>query len=242
MRPQLIFTFTMPENPDFITEQQYHEYQDAWLALIKNADNEALREAFRAPQFDRLTFLPFSPDQIAALVATPGVGSIKARFLLLPESAAPPRFSVALFASDGGPDTADKCLSEYYIPTPAAATTAPRVEPSPGPDTKIPRSEAVQWLNDWLKAELTTEIFNTDFGPLQGGNFEVSTFQDPLAAAWPYADKSLFLNLGLISDPEPTSALVVYIAPLSSRTQGSMAGLPDDDSYYDGGQLCPPNH
>jgi hypothetical protein len=232
----------MLENPDYITEKQYREYRDAWLYLIESADKEALQEAFRAPGFDRLTFLTFSLDQIAALVTTPDVRSIKARFLLRPESAAPPRFSLTLFASDGGPDTADKCLSKYYFPTPAASPTAPPIEPLSEPDTRIPRAEAVRWLTDWLTTNLTTETFNTDIGPLRGANFEVSTFQNPLAAAWPYADKGLFLNLGLIHDPEPTSALVVYIAPFSSRTQGTTEGLPDDDGYYDNGVLCPPNH
>jgi hypothetical protein len=228
----------MPEYPDFITEQQYFDYQQAWVNLIKQGDDTKLQTAFALPGVERITFLTFSLDQIATLVTTPGAQSIKARFLLLPDG----RFSLTLFASDSGPDNVAKSLSPYYIPTPAAATTAPQVEPSEGPDTHISQSEAVTRLTAWLTDELTAETFNTDFGPLQGFNFTVSTFQDPLAAAWPYADKSLFLNLGVIPDPEPTSSLVVYIAPLSSRRQGSVQGLPDGDGYYNGGGLCPPNH
>lgn len=228
----------MPEYPDFITERQYLDYQQAWVNLIKEGDPTKLQTAFALPGVERITFLTFSLDQIATLVTTPGAQSIKARFLLMPDG----RFSLTLFASDGVADTNDKCLSKYYIPTPAAATTAPQVEPSSGPDTSITVNEATQWLNAWVQNELTTELFNTDSGPLQGCNFTVSTFQDPLAAAWPYADKTLFLNLGLLPDPELTSVLVVYIAPLSSRQQGTTAGLPDAGGYYDQGGLCPPNH
>lgn len=229
----------MPEYPDFITEQQYIDYQQAWVNLIKqgDADPTKLQAAFELPGVERITFLTFSLDQIAALVTTPGVQSIKARFLLLPDG----RFSLTLFASDEMPDNVAKCLSKYYIPTPAAATTAPEVEPSEGPDTRVPAAEAKQWLDAWVQNELTTGPFDTDSGPLEGCNFTVSTFQDPLAAAWPYADKTLFVNLGLIPDPELTSVLAVYIAPLSSRRQGSTEGLPDG-GYYDGGSLCPPNH
>ena len=228
----------MPEYPDFITERQYLDYQQRWVNLIKEGDPTKLQAAFALPGVERITFLTFSLDQIAALVTTPGAQSIKARFLLMPDG----RFSLTLFASDGVADTNDKCLSKYYIPTPAAATTAPQVEPSAGPDTHILRSEAVTRLTAWLADELTAEIFTTDFGPLTGCNFTVSAFQDPLAAAWPYADKSLFLNLGAVPDPEPTSSLFVYIAPLSSRRQGSTEGLPDDGGYYNDAKLCPPNH
>lgn len=228
----------MPEYPDFITEQQYLDYQQAWVNLIKQGDSAKLQAAFGLPGVERITFLTFSLDQIATLVTTPGVQSIKARFLLMPDG----RASLTLFASDEGPENVAKCLSEYYIPTPAAATTAQEVEPSSGPDTRVSAAEAAQWLNDWVQNELTTEPFNTDSGPLKGCNFTVSTFQDPLAAAWPYADKTLFLNLGLIPDPELTSVLVVYIAPLSSRQQGSTEGLPSAGRYYDKSVLCPPNH
>lgn len=232
----------MPEYPDYISEQQYLTYQQAWLDLIKQANDKALQEAFQAPGADRFTFLTFSLDQVVALVTTPGARSIKARFLLMPDTHNVPRFSLTLFASDEVPSNTDKCLSEYYIPTPAQATSTQRIERSPGPDTSVPAAEATQWLHDWVQNELTTELFNTDSGPLTGCNFAVSTFQDPLAAAWPYPSKTLFLNLGLLPDPELTSVLVVYTAPLSSRRQGSTAGLPDAGGYYDKGDLCPPNH
>lgn len=236
----------MPENPDFITPKQYRDYQAAWEELITQKDDDAFREAFRVADAPRLNFLNFSLDQVVALVTAPGVHSIKARFLLRPASEGLPRFSVALFASDTPAHDADvEPLSPYYIPTAAAPTTTQAVEPAPGPDTKTPYVEAYQWLTEWVNTttdDFTTEIFNTDSGPLLGGNFEVSTLQDPLAAAPPYANKSLFLNLGLMADPEPTAALVVYIAPLGSRMQGSVEGLPTGDVYYDHTSLCPPNH
>jgi len=237
----------MPENPDFITPDQYKQYTAAWEDLITSGDNSLLQQAFQAPNGARLNFLNFSLDQIVALVTTAGVHSIKARFLLVPESADVSRASLTLFASDtAARDAAEDdaaSLSEYYVPTSAVATTTQTVEPAPGPGTKIPYVEAQSWLTDWVNTnKFNTEIFTTDSGPLKGFNFEVSTFQDPLAAAPPYAEKSLFLNLGIIPDPEPTAALVVYIAALGSRTQGSVAGLPIDGAYYDGGQLCPPNH
>lgn len=235
----------MPEYPDTITQAQYDEYTANWAALIESGDNDALRQAFLAPNGARFTFLNFSLDQVVALVTAHGVLSIKARFLLMPEGASGSRFSVALFAADTpAKNTADP-LTPYYIPTPAPATTTQTVDPSSGPDTKIPRPEAVGRLTAWANtpaSDFTTAIFTTDTGPLQGCNFEVSTLQDPLAAAPPYANKTLFLNLGLVQDPEPTANLVVYIGALGSRTQGSVKGLPGGDDYYNGGTLCPPNH
>jgi hypothetical protein len=233
----------MLENPDFITLDQYKQYTAAWEELIASRNNELLQQAFQAPTGARLNFLNFSLDQIVALVTMPGVHSIKARFILMPDAAGVSRASLTLFASDTPAKDDAKSLSEYYITTSAAATTTQTVEPAPGPDTKIPYEEAMRWLADWVRTnDFNTEIFTTDSGPLKGFNFEVSTFQDPLAAAPPYEDKSLFLNLGLIQDPEPTAALVVYIAPLNSRTQGSIEGLPTDGDYYDQGDMCPPNH
>lgn len=233
----------MPEYPNTIDQHQYDQYTADWARLIHNRDNDELRQAFEAPNGARLNFLNFSLDQIVALVTTPGVRSIKARFLLMPDAAGASRFSLALFADDTPAKDDSHRLSPYYIPTPAVATTAQTVEPAPGPNTQIPRSEAVDWLTAWATTQdFTTDIFTTDYGPLQGGNFEVSTLQDPLAAAPLYADKSLFLNLGLKPDPEPTAALVVYIAPLGSRVQGSVVGLPAGEVYYDKNDLCPPNH
>jgi len=233
----------MPTYPDTIDQNQYDQYTAAWAALIASGNNDTLQQAFQAPDGARLNFLNFSLDQVVALVTAPGVLSIKARFLLVPDAAGVPRFSLTLFATDTPAKNDEESLSAYYIPTSAVATTTQVVEPAPGPDTKISRPEAVAWLTAWATTEdFTTDIFTTDSGPLKGGNFEVSTFQDPLAAAPPYANKSLFLNLGLLADPEPTAALVVYIAPLGSRVQGSVEGLPTADSYYDNASYCPPNH
>jgi hypothetical protein len=232
----------MLENPDFITPDQYQQYTAAWEELIASRNNDLLQEAFRAPNGARLNFLNFSLNQIVALVTVPGVRSIKARFLIMPDAAGVSRASLTLFAADTPAKDDAKTLSAYYVPTLAAATTTQTVEPAPGPTTQITYEQAQGWLAAWVNTEdFNTEIFTTDVGPLKGFNFEVSTFQDPLAAAPPYEDKSLFLNLGLIQDPEPTAALVVYIAPLNSRTQGSIEGLPDG-GYYDQGNYCPPNH
>jgi hypothetical protein len=233
----------MPENPNFITPDQYQQYTTAWEELIASRNNDLLQEAFRAPNGARLNFLNFSLDQIVALVTAPGVRSIKARFLLVPDAASGPCASLTLFAADTPAKDDTKTLSAYYVPTSTAATTTQTVEPAPGPTTQITYEQAQSWLAAWVNTQdFNTEIFTTDVGPLKGFNFEVSTFQDPLAAAPPYEDKSLFLNLGLVPDPEPTAALVVYIAALNSRTQGSIEGLPTDGGYYDGGQSCPPNH
>jgi hypothetical protein len=230
----------MPEYPDSITKEQYDQYIADWATLISSGNNDLLQQAFEAPNGARLNFLNFSLDQIVALVTTPGVRSIKARFLLMPDAAGVPRFSLALFADDTPAKDDSHRLSPYYIPTPAVATTAQTVESALGPNTSISYDEALGWLTEWVNADpFDTDIFTTDSGPLKGFNFEVSTFQDPLAAAPPYAEKSLFLNLGLIPDPEPTAALFVYIAPLGSR---SVAGLPIDGTYYDMGNACPPNH
>jgi len=229
----------MPASSDSISQQQYDQYTADWAALIHNGNDDALEQAFRVPRVGRITFLTFSIDQILALVSAAEVSHIKARFLLLPEAAGVARFSATLFATDA---TGER-LSEYYIPTSAAATTTQPVKPSPGPSTRIPQAVALSWLTDWVAASLlTTALFTTPSGPLQGCSFEVSTFQDPLAAALPYAGQSLFFNLGLgTTESELAPELVVYINALGSRTQGSIRGLPTDDSFYDSSSRCPPS-
>lgn len=236
----------MPENQaaDSISQVQYDQYTTDWAKLV--ADGEALAQAFQASGVERINFLTFSIDQISSLVNAPGVALIKARFLYVTDEAASPYFSTTLFALDAD----GKRLSDYYIPSlPGLLPAAPAqpAGPAAGPDTRIARELALEWLTAWVnEEELVPSLFRTLNAPLKGYNFEVSTFEAPLAAAQPYAGKGLFLNLGLHQDPDSPEPhrmldLVVYINRLDSRTQGTLAGLPNDESYYNSGMPCPPN-
>ncbi|MGI4866846.1 MAG: hypothetical protein ACRYFZ_23210 [Janthinobacterium lividum] len=230
----------MPEYPDTIDQTEYDQYTAAWATLLTSGSAEDLAQAFGLPGVGRITFLTFSLDQLLALVSAAEVRHIKARLLLLPDTLGVPRFGAALFATDAD----DTRLTDYYIPTPTAATSTQTVEPATGPSTSIPREETLDWLTSWLTATaLATAQFTTPYGPLQGSNFQVSTFQDPLAAAPPYADQSLFFNLGLhASGPglAQTLAPVVYISALTSRTQGTIEGIPIRGGFYDMSMPAPP--
>ena len=231
----------MPESQDagFINQTQYNQYTAAWLELLNSGSDDALRLAFQAPSGARINFSIFSIDQILALVSAADVALIKARFLLMPDAAGQSRFSVALFAVDASGHR----LTDYYIPTQAAASTTQAVIPSTEPSTEIPSEEALRWLTDWVAASaLATALFATSHGPMHGYNFEVSTFQDPLAGGQPYDDKSLFLNCGLNTEAGATLlVLVVYVGLTGSRAQGSLAGIPEDGTFYDNGTSCPPS-
>lgn len=231
------------DNSGTISPEQYQDYTAAWTELVAAANPDALTQAFELPGVARLNFLTFSIDQLLALVSAAGAHSIKARFLLMPAAPDQSRFTTTLFAVD----VDNKCVSDYYVPTQAPAVAAAAGQAvAPGESPKLPREEAVRWLTDWVKAPaLLPAFFTTSHGPMHGYNFELGTFTDPLAAAQPYEGKVLFLNLGLeaLSDAAVTAQvcnLVVYINLLDGRQQGSVEGLPADESFYDHGSVCPP--
>jgi len=235
----------MPENQaaDSISQEDYDTYTANWLTLVNDPDPTALPKAFQIPEVSRINFLNFTLDQVTALVA-PDVVTIKARFLAIADGANVLRFSTALF----GLDADNKRLTDYYVPLPPQAG-GPTTEPASsgtGPNPHISRKDALEWLTAWVDANaLTASLFSTPNGPLRGYNFGVGTLKDPLAAAQPTDGKGLFLNLGLHHDPTSpqipqTLDLVLYINMLGSRTQGTLAGAPDDESYYNGGHGCPP--
>lgn len=230
--------------PGNISPEQYQEYADAWIKLVDSGNQDALTQAFQLPEVARLNFLTFSIDQVVALVSAADAHTIKARFLLIPDEATGrSRFSATLFATDAD----NKTVTDYYLPTqaPTPPATTGQVATT-NESTKLPREEAVRWLTDWVDARaLLPAFFASSHGPMHGYNYELSTFTDPLAAAAPYDGKVLFLNLGLepLLDGQAATQLcnlVVYINLSASRTQGSVAGLPADESFYDKGDVCPP--
>ena len=236
----------MPENQtaDFIDQAHYERYTNNWETLVKNHEADTLPQAFRATEAERINFLNFSIDQVTALTA-PGITLIKARFLAIPDASNVMRFSTTLF----GLNADGEHLTKYYIPIlppPASAPATQSAEPAAGSETHITRQLAVDWLTAWVDAKaIQPTQFDTPNGILHGYDFEVRTLKDPLAAAQPTDGKGLFLNLGLHQDLySPALAkiadLVVYINLLGSRTQGTLAGLPDDESFYNGGTPCPP--
>jgi hypothetical protein len=233
----------MPENQtaDSITQDQYDTYTADWLTLA--TDSTALPLAFQVSEVNHINFLNFTIDQVNALVVS-GVTLIKARFLAIEDDQKIKRFSTALFGlgADGNR------LTEYYVPLPPQAggpTTQP-ASSGTSPNPHITRKQALEWLTAWDNTPPTPALFqvapNTT---LRGYNFEVSALKDPLAAAQPTDGKGLFLNLGLHQNPYSpdlayTLDLIFYVNMLGSRAQGTLAGLPEDESYYNGGHACPP--
>jgi hypothetical protein len=236
----------MPENQaaDSITQDKYDDYIANWLSLVASTDHTALPKAFQIPEVNRINFLNFTIDQITALTAAE-VTLIKARFLAIPDGSSIMRFSTAMF----GLDADGKRLTEYYVPMPPQAGP-PATQPTGSAaesGTHITRKLAMEWLTAWADTPTSSALFKVSPDTaLRGYNFEVSALKDPLAAAQPTDGKGLFLNLGLHQNPYSpdlayTLDLVFYVNMLGSRAQGTLAGLPEDESYYNGGYPCPPN-
>lgn len=227
-------TITLPE---ILTQQEFDEYSAKWLSVASGEGGSELEQAFLNSNTERVLHLRFPIERITWLVSAVGVRKIKARFLLVPDNGQL-HFTVALFATD---DKAER-LSAYYLPQPYwADNSAPATVGDP-----IPQNLATTWLANWKAADkVTPALFATQWGPLQGYNFEIKDFVSSLFAAQSFQSKEIYIGFGLHQ----------YYAPAATdgsltETFGLVLQLPEagqtkvpaaDDTFFDMAFPYPPN-
>ena len=213
----------------------YADYAGQWLNKISEQDNPDLTSYFNDGSGNRVTYAEFSIQRIIELVSAVGVRQIKARFVLLPGQGDDQLlFSLVLFATDAD----DRQLSAYYLPDSTAATSSLPAE-------RVPGGLAGLWEEYWkTEATLTTAMFKTSYGPLEGYNFDIKDFLAPLfTGTTSYTNQQVRLKLGLhqyiaadTTTLTQTFGLVVRRFDGDQQVQGAAA----DD--YDMSTPCPPTH
>lgn len=177
-----------------ISPQLFSTYAQAWIEAASS--DQYLAEAFQKSGCQRLTFASFDFQNVVWLVSTVGARQIKAQFVLVPEQRtadgehAPAYFSVVLYAVDslGGR------ISAYYLgsnvfttvsekPTAEAGYAAPDSSAKEDANSGSPVAFdlAKTWLTNWTnQKKISSELFTSNYGPLQGYTFELGDFMDPL--------------------------------------------------------------
>jgi hypothetical protein len=244
---QSIFCFV----EKILTQFEFDAAAIAWASFIQNASPGEVQALFQAGNgasflyqtsvsFD-LTGTATAPSYLAALLSTPGIAQVNIRFVLLPlaepsaDAPAPPRFRLVLYAADerGGR------LSAYYQSDAAWQEIAPLAD-SGG---LVPYNLIKGWLNAWAEGavaqQLRPALFATTYGPLQGYNFELRDFLDPLFAVKSFTDQRLFIRFGLktyypaypeaLAAPAQTFGLVVRLYSPSSGADGAELSGPSYD-------------
>ncbi len=185
-----------------ISPQQFNAYAQAWTEAVSSGKH--LAEAFQKPGCNRLTFSSFDFQTVVWLVSTVGARQIRAQFVIVPEQPlaydkpGPAYFSIVLYAVDslGGR------ISAYYLgssscakggngltsgakkpdivdATGTAAEIAPADDPSLG--SPVAFDLAKIWLTNWVNQNpISSALFGSNYGPLQGYAFDIGDFMDPL--------------------------------------------------------------
>ncbi len=196
-----------------LTQSEFDAVSSAWTSFIERSSPSEVQALFQTAKgtsqryqtsvsFD-LTGTATSPSYLAALLSTPSLAQVMARFVLLPpaepepstSTPAAPRFRVVLYAADlrGGR------LSAYYQSDAAWQEIKPaQLDNFQG---LVPYNLIKGWLNAWVAVataqQLRPALFSTAYGPLQGYNFDLGDFLDPLFAAKSFTGQRLFIRFGL---------------------------------------------
>lgn len=230
----MLDTITLPE---ILTQQEFDEYSAKWLSVASEAGGSQLAEAFQNAKTERVLYLRFPVERITWLVSAVGVRKIKARFLLVTENGQL-HFTLALFATDDE----NTRLSAYYLPLPSwVDSTAPVAVGDP-----VPQDLATTWLANWkATSNITPALFATQWGPLQGYNFEVKDFVSSLFAAQSFQSKEIYIGLGLhqYHTPDATdgSLTETFGLVLQLPEAGQAAVRAAADAYFDMAFPYPPN-
>ena len=212
---------------------------------------------------EKLQYVTFSVQDMIALVSTVGVRYIRAQFILLPTPLGidtSPRFTVVLYALDSL-----KCrISAYFAGNVTMEAMKPS-KPSNGNDGAVPFDLVQTWLKAWQTLpDVKSDMFGTNYGPLQGYIFDLRDFIDPLFP--PMSDPNLYelrvyfglhcykITSGSNVESDETVGLVLSVQkketarlPLRFNRNKSLllSGNTDqvadgDDGYYDLSHPNPP--
>ena len=176
-----------------INPQQFGDYAQAWIAAAGSGRH--LADAFQKQGYQRLTFASFDFQTVVWLVSTVGTRQIKAQFVLVPEQPTeagkptPSYFSIVLYAVDslGGRISAYYLGSNAFTPLATAhdsTTDIPDIfagsKEEANSGSPVAFDLAKTWLDNWTAHKITSELFTSNYGPLQGYTFEIGDFMDPL--------------------------------------------------------------
>lgn len=236
-----------------LTQSEFDTVAAAWTNFIQGASPAEVQALFQAsaPAINQyqvsasfgLTSTPTDPSYLVAMLSTPGIAQVAARFVLLPpaevgvDKPAAPRFRLVLYAAD----QRGARLSAYYQSDANWQTVEPQQLAAVG--GLVPYNLIKGWLNGWTTAATTQQLrpalFATAYGPLQGYNFDLGDFLDPLFAAKTFTNQRLFLRFGLkayypaypesLAAPAQTFGLVVRLYSPSDEADGDELSGPSYD-------------
>lgn len=198
-----------------LTQAEFEHRAASWADLLQRASLAELQHLFEPDGQPRQTYVSFDlATTITSLLSTVGIAGVSLRFVLHHphhhhEPAGGhkhPRFGIVLYATDA----LNGRISTYYLndpePTPAAAPTEDKTFEGNGPDAEtgtysavetgaagqIPFNLVKKWIDNWKNApQLSAAMFQTYYGPLQGYDFKLSDFIDPLFQAKTFAQNTL---------------------------------------------------
>ncbi len=191
-----------------LTPAQFRTGTDLWLST-RSAGGTELTSCLLAPgTTERLPAVYFPVMQVVELLSAVGVQSIRARFVVLRDEQHL-RFTVALYAA--GADNA--VLSSYYLanrywllqtsPPPHAVPWAHATALKSGrnvPKNVVPRALASYWAANWADAKryrTSAGLFTSNGQAMEGYNFAVSDFMDPLRGLNDFNNQLLAMTFGL---------------------------------------------
>lgn len=259
----------MPNSSFFLQPTEFNRDSAAWTDAVSQG-NSLLTYFLNGthieptPPISKLQYVVFSVEDMLALVSTPGARYIRAQFVLLPATFGAVRFTVVLFALDSQRGR----ISAYY----AGGLTAGSMVPSsvdstpsdPNGGGELPLDLVRTWITAWQTlSDITSELFGTNYGPLQGYIFELDDFIDPLFPAGLTTNHELRVYFGLHSyqitsanDTQQASTMGLILSvqnknavqlPLTYRRNvvrlldGNGNSLTDgDDGFYDLSHPSPP--
>lgn len=244
-----------------LTPTQFKDGTDLWLST-RSAGGTALTNCLLVPGgptgpsgSSRLPAVYFPVMQIVELVSAVGVQSIRARFVVLRDANQQLRFTVALYAvgADG------TVLSSYYLANRYwPKTTSPVPHANSGSRVSglrlsrsvsknvIPKALASYWVDNWTGSRYPTkpDLFTSAGQPMQGYNFSVSDFMDPLRGLNNFGNQLLAMNFclhtflnfnGTVDAPVASLGLLLQ---MTNTTEKDEAGT--EDELYDVAHPSPP--
>jgi len=223
-----------------ISESEFKKWTMSWSEL---EGNNALFPSFLYDKKLQLG-VTLNGTAVTALLSTMGATTIKVRFGLREDDKGVFRFELLLF----GIDAYGQRLTPYYNPEQVELK-----EPSaPIPqDGNMPDELAVQWKANWAALDqldkLSTALFETNYGFLQGYNYPVKEFMDTLLPVGSTPDITIWFAVHQYYGV-PTSPDVAHDKPVStfglvfnaaSGSTSTLAGASEESGYFDLTAPCP---
>ncbi|MCI1189111.1 hypothetical protein MON38_16935 [Hymenobacter sp. DH14] len=224
-----------------IDQPTFDAYSANWLKIVSEGGEQAALDAcFNMPDTGsaavaRLIAVSFTVAQIMEVLSAPGIAQVRARFVVNPEKKAP-NFALVLYAVDAqGRRQTSYYLSDYQ--------SGMEFHP-PIVDVELPDTLRQHWVSNWAdtkKFPLSRQLFATSYGPLQGFNFSLSDFMQPLMRI-SKDDENLSVLLGLHTffGPSPDGEAVMTTFGLMVQTPVSAGTADIDDPSYDVAAPSPP--